>query len=164
MIVRTAACGELEQAGEVCVAAYRADGLTSPVYERLLRDARGRARSAEILVAVSEADGVLGTVTYVAGDGPYAQIRRVNEAELRMLAVAPSRQHAGIGERLVRACIQKSIADGLVAVAISTSTQMHAAHRLYQRLGFQRDAARDWSPRQGLALHVYVLGLTENSS
>lgn len=161
VIVRTAAGGELDQAGEVCAAAYRAGGVSSSDYERLLRDAARRARSAEVLVAVGDGDRVLGTVTYVASVGPYAQIRYDHEAELRMLAVAPERQRAGIGAKLVQASLQKAIADGLSGVAISTTAQMHAAHRLYQRLGFRRNAARDWSPRPGLLLRVYELELGE---
>jgi GNAT superfamily N-acetyltransferase len=159
VVVRTAAAGELDQAGEVCVAAYQADGVTSSEYARLLGDARERSHTAEVLVAIAESDQVVGTVTYVGRDGPYAQIRRDNEAELRMLAVAPDVQRAGIGVLLVQTCIQKAVAGGLDAIAISTSTEMHSAHRLYQRLGFQRNAARDWSPRRGLLLHVYELGL-----
>ncbi|MDQ6818765.1 MAG: GNAT family N-acetyltransferase [Actinomycetota bacterium] len=159
VVARTAAAGELDQAGEICVAAYQADGVTSSEYARLLGDAQDRARSAEVLVAVAESGRVLGTVTYLAREGPYAQIRRDTEAELRMLAVAPNVRRGGIGALLVQACIQKAIADGLDAIAISTSTEMHSAHRLYQRLGFQRNASRDWSPRRGLSLHVYELGL-----
>jgi GNAT superfamily N-acetyltransferase len=160
VVVRAAVGTELDQAGEVCVAAYRADGLTSREYARLLRDARDRARSAEVLIAVNESLGVLGTVTYVASDGPCAQIRGDYEAELRMLAVAPIRRRSGLGACLVRACIEKATADGLLAVAISTAAQMHAAHLLYQQLGFRRNAARDWAPRPGLLLQVYVLDLS----
>jgi GNAT superfamily N-acetyltransferase len=131
VVVRTAAAGELDQAGEVCVAAYQADGVTSSEYARLLGDARERSHTAEVLVAIAESDQVVGTVTYVGRDGPYAQIRRDNEAELRMLAVAPDVQRAGIGVLLVQTCIQKAVAGGLDAIAISTSTEMHSAHCFY---------------------------------
>lgn len=107
---------------------------------------------------------MLGTVTYVASVGPYAQIRNGDEAELRMLAVAPGCRRGGVGAMLVRASLQQAIGDGLAGVVISTAPQMHAAHRLYQRLGFQRNAARDWSPHLGLVLDVYELRLSENRS
>lgn len=164
VIVRTAAGDELRQAGEVCAAGYRADGLSSSEYERLLRDAPQRARSTEVLIAVADSDRVLGTVTYVASVGPYAQIRNGDEAELRMLAVAPGCRRGGVGAMLVQASLQQAIGDGLAGVVISTAPQMHAAHRLYQRLGFRRNAARDWSPHLGLVLDVYELRLSENRS
>ena len=42
-------------------------------------------------------------------------------------------------------------------MVLSSLSTMHAAHRLYERLGFQRDAARDWSPMPGVELLAYVL-------
>jgi GNAT superfamily N-acetyltransferase len=164
VVVRTATGAELDRAGAVCVAAYRAHGVSSPEYERRLRDAGERALSAEVLVALTESAQVLGTVTYVARHGPYAQVRHNHEAELRMLAVTPDRQRAGVGALLVQASMQKAIADRLGGIVISTTAQMHAAHRLYQGLGFEPNPARDWSPRPGLRLHVYELDLTAQVS
>ena len=36
---------------------------------------------------------------------------------------------------------------------------MHAAHRLYERLGFTRTPERDWSPTPWVHLVTYVLAL-----
>lgn len=163
VIVRTASGDELERAGMVCAAAYRADGVSSSAYEQLLLDAPQRARSAEVLVAVTEDDRMLGTVTYVDSDGPYAEIRREHEAELRMLAVAPNWRRGGIGATLVRACLHKAREDQLAGAVVSTARQMQAAHRLYRRLGFRRSTARDWSTRTGLPLEVYELGLAASA-
>lgn len=159
MIVRPAHADELRTAGQVCAAAYRADGFASTEYEQQLLDAAGRAVSAAILVAVAQTGRILGTVTYVASDGPVAEIRYDSEAELRMLAVDPSARRTGVGATLVRAAIHRAQEDALGGVVISTASQMRAAHRLYERLGFRRNAARDWSPHPGLRLDVYELPL-----
>ncbi len=159
MIVRTAHADELQRAGEVCADAYRTDGFSSAEYEQQLLDATGRALSAAVLVAVSETGILLGTVTYVASDGPVAEIRYDHEAELRMLAVAPGCRGAGIGATLARAAIQRAREDALSGVVISTAAPMRAAHRLYERVGFRRNQARDWSPHPGLLLDVYELTL-----
>jgi ribosomal protein S18 acetylase RimI-like enzyme len=38
---------------------------------------------------------------------------------------------------------------------------MHAAHRLYERLGFTRVPERDWSPVPGVQLVAYALPLRD---
>lgn len=121
MIVRTARADELQRAGELCADAYRTDGFSSAEYEQQLLDAAGRALSAAVLVAVDERGRLLGSVTYVASDGPVAEIRYDHEAELRMLAVAPGCRGAGIGATLVRAAIQRALEDSLTSVVISTA-------------------------------------------
>ena len=42
----------------------------------------------------------------------------------------------GIGEALTRHVIGRAREQGLRSVVLSSSTTMHAAHRLYERLGF----------------------------
>ena len=105
-----------------------------------------RTAAAEVLVAV--ADGkVLGGVTFVRSGGPMADIARPGEAEIRMLAVAHAARGRGAGEALVRARIDRArTTDGCTAVVLSTQRTMHAAHRIYERLGFVRVPERDWSP------------------
>jgi ribosomal protein S18 acetylase RimI-like enzyme len=112
-------------------------------------------------VAVDPASGaVLGSVTYVPGpDNRLAELARATEAEFRMLGVAPEAQGRGVGDALVRACIDRARAAGRTGIAISTSTRMRAAHRLYERLGFCRAPDRDWSPVPGVHLLAYVLEL-----
>ena len=44
-------------------------------------------------------------------------------------------------------------------MVLSSSTTMHAAHRLYERLGFTRLPERDWSPVPGVQLVAYALPL-----
>lgn len=77
MIIRTAEPEEVEAVADLVVAVYVGGGLVSAgsSYVHQLRDAATRAKEAELLVAVGEPDGrLLGTVTYCAGETPYAEI------------------------------------------------------------------------------------------
>lgn len=160
--VREARPDELAAAGEVVVRAYRAlGGEPHEAYLAEVRDAVGRAAHSPVLVAVDPADGsVLGSVTYVPGpDDPLAELPGVAEAEFRMLGVAPEAQGRGAGVALVEACIARARAEGRSGIVISTARRMHAAHRLYERLGFRRAPERDWVPVPGVQLEAYVLEL-----
>jgi GNAT superfamily N-acetyltransferase len=162
--VRQARPEELAVVGDLVVEAYEAlggrTGEEDRAYLEHVRDARGRARSCPVLVAVDPAGRILGSVTYVPGpDNPYAELQEAGEAGFRILGVAPTAQNRGIGQALVEACIARARADGRHGLAISTSPLMHAAQRLYERLGFQRAPGRDWSPVAGLTLLAYVLDL-----
>ncbi|POX55572.1 GNAT family N-acetyltransferase [Streptomyces sp. Ru71] len=136
--------------GEITAQAYLRDGLLdfgeSDEYLGELRDVAKRAAAAEVLVAT--ADGtVLGGVTFVPSGGPMADIARPGEAEIRMLAVAHEARGRGAGEALVRACVERARAvDGCTKLVLSTQRTMHAAHRIYERLGFVRTPERDWNP------------------
>ena len=162
--IREARPGELAAAGDVVVRAYRALGGGGDAHEAYLehvRDAAGRARHCPVLVAVDEGTGeVLGSVTYVPGQGnAFAELAGEGEGEFRMLGVAPEAQGRGVGAALVRACIARARADGRHGIVISTTPVMHAAHRLYEHLGFRRAPERDWVPVPGVELWAYVLAL-----
>jgi ribosomal protein S18 acetylase RimI-like enzyme len=83
---------------------------------------------------------------FIASDSPYAEITDEGEAEFRMLVVDPAARGRGLGEALVRACIERARALGSPRLRLSTLPLMTAAHRLYERLGFVRTPERDWSP------------------
>jgi ribosomal protein S18 acetylase RimI-like enzyme len=150
---------EYSVVGDICVAAYAVDGLGPPWYEPVLRDVRARAEAACVLVA--EVDGQLGgAVTFMESPGgPFHEIAVDGEAEFRMLAVAPGWQGRGLGEALVDACLSRSRALGRRALVCSSQDRMAAAHRLYERMGFVRDASRDWSPGDGVVLVAFVKAL-----
>lgn len=141
---------EYDTLGEITGQAYLQDGLLdfgeSDWYLGELRDVAKRAAAADVLVAV--ADGtVLGGVTFVPSGGPMADIAGAGEAEIRMLAVVRAARGRGVGEALVRACVDRARAtEGCSRVVLSSQRSMHAAHRLYERLGFVRTPERDWSP------------------
>ncbi|MET9802320.1 GNAT family N-acetyltransferase [Streptomyces sp. NPDC006368] len=153
--------------GEVTAQAYLGDGLLafgdSDEYLIELRDVARRAAEAEVLVAVGQAEGterVLGGVTFARAGRPWAELARDGEAEIRMLAVAREARRRGAGEALVRACADRARAtEGCRRLVLSSQQAMHAAHRVYERLGFVRTPERDWRPIPGVTLHTYALAL-----
>jgi GNAT superfamily N-acetyltransferase len=154
--VRPATIDELSLVGELCVIAYVAGGHLSPEddYARTLRDARTRAESAEILVAVRD-HRVVGTVTICPAGSRFAEVGRADESEFRFLAVAPEAWRTGVGEALVGACEERAQQRGLTAHVICVIDKNAAAHRFYDRLGFARLPERDWEPVPGVHLQAY---------
>jgi ribosomal protein S18 acetylase RimI-like enzyme len=161
VVVRVATGDEIADAGAVTAQAYAADHLLAAddEYADELRDAATRARTATLLVAVlpgDERDGevVVGTITLAPHGSPYAEVSHPGEHELRMLAVAPEARRHGVAEALLFAALREAVAAGTTRVVLSTLDAMHAAHRLYERLGFVAEPARDWSPGRDKLLHV----------
>lgn len=161
LLVRDALPSEHAAVGALTVAAYRDGGLVradSP-YLAELGEASRRAAEAELVVAVAEGR-VLGSVTFAVAGSPWAELAREGEAEFRMLAVAEGTRGRGVGEALVRECLGRAARRGCRAMVLSTQPQMHAAHRLYRRLGFTPAPERDWSPVPDLLLLAYTRPLT----
>ena len=141
LTVRPVVPAEYDALGDLVVAAYLSvpgDDHVSPSYEGTLRDVDARARDAVVLVAVDEADRLLGGVTYVPGAGPFAELERDGDAGIRMLAVSPAAHRRGVGRRLVEECIDRARADGRRRIVLHTAASMTAAQALYVRLGFAR--------------------------
>ena len=162
MRVRPAGPEDFEAIARVSVAAYEADGQLKGEhgYERVLADVASRADAGEVLVAVDEADTVLGAVTFVLPGTAYAELSGAGEAEFRMLAVDPAGQGKGVGAALVRGCLARATELGCHAVVICVRKgHAEAAHRLYARLGFVRTPDLDWSPMPGVDLLALRLTL-----
>jgi ribosomal protein S18 acetylase RimI-like enzyme len=99
-------------------------------------------------------------VTFVEGGEPLSQLDDPEAATIRMLGVASTARGRGVGEALVRACVERARASGYRRVALHTRSSMTGAQRLYERVGFHRDRDRDFSPSPGVQLLGYVLDLT----
>jgi ribosomal protein S18 acetylase RimI-like enzyme len=166
--IRPAVAADYARAGEICVAAYRADGQLPPPgvlgvgadYSSTLANVADRARTGEVLVAVLDG-AIVGCVTLLRAGSPYAEIAQPGEAEFRMLAVAPEAQGRGVGAALVTACLDRAAEQGYAAMAICTRDTNVAAQRMYARFGFTREPKRDWSPGPGidlLAMRVELAG------
>ncbi len=158
MEIRDALPSEHAELGELCVRAYRHIGSVSDGYAASLRDVAGRAETARVLVA-AEGATLLGCVTLILGDGPWRELSGPDEGEFRMLAVDPQAQGRGVGEALVRACVEAVRDADRARLVISSATDMTAAHRLYERLGFTRAPERDWKPVPEVQLLSYELAL-----
>ncbi len=162
LLVRRALPDELATVGDLTADAYVGGGVipAGAGYLDFLRDAAHRDREAEVWVAL-DGERVVGTVTYVEPGSALAEVSRDGEAEMRSLAVDPAATGRGIGETLARHVIDRARERGFGAMVLSSSTTMHAAHRLYERLGFTRLPDRDWSPVPEVSLLAYTLPLTD---
>jgi len=165
-IVRAALPGEYAEAGRVTAEGYHADdllrrpdGLIDNDYEARLIDADRRAREAELMVAV-DGDKVLGTVTWCPPTSPLRELAtRPDQAEFRMLSVAPAGRRRGVGRGLVEACLDRARAEGMCEVLLSSLPQMTAAHALYREFGFVRAPEFDHSPKPYVHLWAFRLSL-----
>ncbi|EHR59937.1 GNAT family N-acetyltransferase [Saccharomonospora cyanea] len=163
IVVRPARPDELPAVGEVTVAAYRADGYLDDgdgrAYTRSLRDAARRAEHAHLLVAVDGAGELVGTATVAEPGSALAEMCGEGEAELRMVAVAPHARGRGVGESLTRASLDLACERGARRMVLCSLAAMTTAHRLYERLGFDRVPSRDWYTDGGLLLMAFTKDL-----
>jgi predicted N-acetyltransferase YhbS len=142
--VRVADPSEYERVGALTVSAYRTlavDHLWGG-YEHDIADTAARAGTAEVFVAALDG-AIVGAVTYVADSSSrWSEWTEPGEAQFRLLAVEPSVRNRGVGEALVRACVERARAASQ-PIVIHSTPWMKSAHRLYERLGFVRRPDRD---------------------
>jgi ribosomal protein S18 acetylase RimI-like enzyme len=150
---------DYEAIAHLTVGVYLDEQLASERYAVQLADVAGRADRSELLV-VRDTDGrVVASVALVL-DGDFGEVTTSEaEAAFRMLVVDPAARGRGVGELLVRECLDRARAAGKARMILSTGDRMSAAHRLYERLGFTRLPERDWAPLPGIDLRVYGLDL-----
>ena len=160
MDVRRIRPDEHVAAGDVCIAAYEPflDG-AEDFYRERLQDVGRRDREAEVWVAVDNGV-VLGCVTHCPPGSAWHEIGRDHEGEFRMLAVHPDARGRGVGTSLATLCEDRARAHGATAMALSSLREMTGAHRIYERLGYERAPDRDWSPAPGVQLIAYSKELT----
>ncbi|CAL9441137.1 GNAT family N-acetyltransferase [Streptomyces sp. enrichment culture] len=146
--VRPAEPGEHGELGETTAQAHLRDGLLGLGGGRDAcpgepGHAATRAAVTEVPAAV-EHGGVPGGVTFVPGSGPMACMAGPGEAGIRMLAVAHAARGRGVGEALVRACVDRARAvEGCVRVVLPARRTVHSAPRVHERLGSVRTPGRD---------------------
>ncbi len=145
-VIRRPRATELAEVGDLTVAAYEGEGFLvgDEEYAEELRDTDRRDREAELLVAVIDGR-VLGTVTVAEAGTPFAELAHDGELEFRMLAVHPGARGRGVGAALTRAVLARAGELGVERVVCCSLDRMTTAHRMYERLGFRRLPARDWS-------------------
>jgi len=106
-----------------------------------------RAADGAVLVAVEhepdadpsgDSGRLLGTVSLVRADSAQARLATGDEAELRLLGVAPEARGRGIGEALALAAQEEALTWGAPAVVLDTGTLNFTSQRLYERLGYER--------------------------
>jgi len=162
--VRVSRPDELDTAGQIVRRAYLADGWGVDAYGDVLADARARAVDADVVVAVDAGERILGSVTFVLPGTSFAELSRPGEAEFRMLGVDPSFRGQGVGEALIRWCLDRARGMGVRRVVLCSDDGMDSAHRLYTRLGFVRRPELDWCPEPGVDLLAFSLDLVDELS
>ena len=165
IVVRPARVDELVQVGELTYEAYAAEGFVGPDdgYAAQLRDAAGRAGEAELYVA-ELGGGLAGTVTFCPEGSAWCEVAAAGEGEFRMLAVSPAARRQGVAAALTSACIERARELGYLALVLCSMTSQTKAQRLYERLGFRRTPALDWSPVPGVDLLAFRLDLSGASA
>jgi ribosomal protein S18 acetylase RimI-like enzyme len=143
MTIRRATMADAAAVGELTERVYRDGGFTDDDYAEELRDAAVRIEHATVLVA-SIGDRIVGALAVATPGSPLHELAGPDEAEVRMLAVAEDQRGRGIAGRLMAAAEALAVERGARAVVLSTEPEMHAAHRLYERRGYERVPDRDW--------------------
>ena len=158
--VTPATSADFGRIAELTAGVYRDERFAGEEYLAQLADVAGRAQRAELLVARDPGTGgIVGSVALVL-NGEFGEVLASDdEAGFRMLVVEAAARGRGVGELLVRTCLERARAAGKGRMVLSTDTRMRAAHRLYERLGFTRLPERDWSPLPGVDLLVYARDL-----
>ncbi|WP_082096331.1 GNAT family N-acetyltransferase [Demequina flava] len=140
----------LTEIGQLTALAYLSDGLVDQAHPYIpqLKDAKARAEVAELLMMTDGSDGsgaVIGTITVVPPGSELAELGTDDAYELRMLAVSPLERGRGIGAELTKAAMERVKEHGGKSIVLSTMESMNIAHRLYERMGFERRPDLDWT-------------------
>jgi ribosomal protein S18 acetylase RimI-like enzyme len=137
---------EYSSLGELTVRAYRHlfGGRPLGSYEGELLDVAGRDADSEVYVTLDEVGSVVGGVTYVPGPGRnMSEFTDPDAAGIRMLAVDPERQGAGVGRALATWCVELARSQGRSRIVLHSTPAMTVAHGIYERLGFVRSPELD---------------------
>lgn len=107
-------------------------------------------------VAIETTTGrIAGVIFYVPGGVDVSQIAKAQEAEIHFLAVHPLYRGSGLGEKLITVSLDQAKSESVTRMVLSTQASMKNAHRLYTRMGFIRNEARDWPRPAGGTYLVY---------
>ncbi len=159
MLVRPFASQDREAVNAVARAAfmqYSRDYADWPSFIEGIARMADLAAGADILVA-EQAGKIVGAVAHVGPGRPRAAFFPMEWSVIRMLVVAPRRRGLGAGRELVAGCLRLARDAGAPAVGLHTSPIMDSALRMYEALGFVRDA--DLPPIHGVPYGRYVLPL-----
>lgn len=133
--------------------------------DQSVRSALAGAAPAEWIVA-EQSGALVGSVMLCppAADAYGGALGRIDWPELRLLAVAPAARGQGVGAALVEACIQRARQSGATTLGLHTSDSLHAAIRMYERMGFVRVPAYDFQPPGAELVKAYRLSLEPSRS
>jgi len=161
--VRPVSPEEYAEAGEVTARAYRefAPPEVAQWQDYLARIADVAARAQHTVVLVVLVDGVIAGTTTIELDQHIEEGWREpvapDEAHIRMLGVDPAYRRRGAGRALMEATIALALDRNRSRITLETTAQMHAAHRMYESMGFVAHGGKEVQP--GLTFLSYELRL-----
>ena len=163
--IRDARDADRDQIREITLAAYEeyAAAVPAPFWSayraNLLTTLESNGPQDRI---VAEQDGIIvgSVLLYPPAAGAYASAASAGELpEVRLLAVPPAARGRGVGHALMQECQRRTRAAGARAVGLHTMDMMHAAVRMYERMGFKRIPEADFHPGSGVVVKGYRLDL-----
>ena len=116
-----------------------------PAMARIERDSFEAPWSADEITKDVTAGGNVYVAVALADDerAGYAEIRMIaGEGQIYNIAIAPEFRREGIGEALLRHCIDKAGADGCRLVTLEVRSGNGPAMELYKKLGFREVGRR----------------------
>ncbi len=145
---------DAEAVGEIVRRAYfdLPDYPRDREYDVIIGEVAQRALEDEVAVAVLDGR-IVGCLTYVGPQSEHYEFADPHAASFRYFGVDPSVQRAGVGEAMVRWCIDRARGQGHHRLRIHTLESMPGARRLYERMGFERDPQfdEDWDGIIGMS-------------
>lgn len=134
---------------ELLTTVYVGEGHTTTARAEHMFAAQAVRDRGELIVAQIRGDEatlapLAGMIILVTPGHPGHQWGTDDEAELHLLAVDPSFRQRGVGRCLVDHAIRRAASLGFRQAILWTQPRMQAAHRLYHRMGFQRQVNRDF--------------------
>lgn len=116
---------------------------------------------------VAERDGVLvgSVLLYPAGSSapaPDGSIIDFPEPEVGLLSVPPPLRGQGIGRALMDECARRAREAGSDVLTLHTMDMMLGAMQMYERIGFVRDPAHDFSPAPHVVVRSFRLALGDS--
>jgi ribosomal protein S18 acetylase RimI-like enzyme len=169
MKIRDIRKNEYQALGELLVNVYsKRDGFPTPrdqpAYFDMLANIGqlSEQKHTQVLVAIDADESLLGGIVYfsdmaVYGSGGIATQQK-NASGIRLLGVSEKARGKGVGKALALQCLQLAKEIGNEQVILHTTDAMQIAWRMYQKLGFERAEALDFS-QQGLAVYGFRLKL-----
>lgn len=109
----------------------------------LLLDAGARAACGDLLVALDDAETIVGTASLLRSGTALSRQAIEGEAELRLLAVLPTARRLGVGLELMLEAIERARSWGAEALVLDTGPHNFRSQRLYHSLGFDRIPRRE---------------------
>jgi GNAT superfamily N-acetyltransferase len=163
--IRDARDDERDALRNVTLAAFEEYGTIMPqplwvLYRRQILTTLDAAGPAERIVAERNSAIVGSALLYRPGAQAYGSTAgRVDEPQVRLLAVLPAARGEGVGLALMTECARRARRAGATTLGLHTMDMMQAATRMYERMGFVRAPDLDFSPAEGVLVKAYRLDL-----